>query len=130
MPHTRAHPGRGADSRPRFCHEHSLAASAEIHNLIFPQRTDTESNPGIDHQLWILDEWLEAHNYLASGQPIDGGKTDRPDLLIALDRPGAFAFEPLSKSGGYQRLVLVEFKRALENLDDVPTVKLPHQQSH
>ena len=101
---------------------------AEIHNLIFPQRTDTESNPGIDHQLWILDERLESHNYLASDKPLDGAQGDRPDLLIALDRPGAFAFEPLAKSAGYQRLVLVEFKRALEDLDTVPTDKLPHQQ--
>lgn len=56
---------------------------AEIHNLIFPQRTDTESNPGIDHQLWILDERLESHNYLASDKPLDGAQGDRPDLLLS-----------------------------------------------
>lgn len=99
-----------------------------IHNLVFPQRTDTESNPGVDHQLWILDERLESHNYLASDKPMDGAQGDRPDLLIALDRPGAFASEPFSKSRGYERMVLVEFKRALTDLASVPTDDLPHQQ--
>ena len=56
----------------------------QIHNLIFPQRTDTESAPGTDHQLWIVDERLESHNYLASDQPMDGAKGDRPNLLILI----------------------------------------------
>jgi len=101
---------------------------AAIHNLIFPQRLDTESNPGVDHQLWILDERLESHDYLASDKPMDGGKGDRPDLLIALDRPGAFACEPASMADGYDKIVLVEFKQALRNLATVPTDDLPHQQ--
>jgi len=95
---------------------------------VFPQRSDTESAPGTDHQLWILDERLESHDYLASDKAMDGKSGDRPDLLIALDRPGAFGSEPFSKSAGYERLVLVEFKRALEDLAKVPTDDLPHQQ--
>lgn len=101
---------------------------AAIHGLVFPQRVDTESNPGIDHQLWILDERLESHDYLASDKPMDGRKGDRPDILIALDRPGAFACEPASKSDGYDKMVLVEFKQALKDLATVPTDELPHMQ--
>ncbi|MEQ1851621.1 MAG: ATP-binding protein [Chthoniobacteraceae bacterium] len=101
---------------------------AAIHDLIFPQRTDSESSPGVDHQLWIVDERLESHEYLASDQPIDRKQGDRPDLLIALDTPGAFACEPFSKSAGYERVVLVEFKQALKELTSVPTDELPHQQ--
>jgi hypothetical protein len=100
----------------------------EIHNLIFPQKTDTESDPGTAHQLWIIDERLESHKYLASDKPMDGSKGDRPDLLIAFDRPGAFASEPFSKAKGYERIVLVEFKRALEDLATAPTDELPHRQ--
>lgn len=100
----------------------------QIHSLIFPQRADTESAPGTDHQLWIVDERLESHHYLASDLPMDGVKGDRPDLLIALDRPGAFATDPFSKSRGYDRIVLVEFKRALDDLSTLPTDKLPHRQ--
>lgn len=101
---------------------------SEVHNLIFPQRTDTQTNPGIDHQLWILDERLESHRYLASDKPMDGKVGDRPDLLIALDHPGAFASDPSSISVGYDRVVLVEFKRGMENLQNVPTDELPHRQ--
>ena len=101
---------------------------SDVHNLIFPQRTDTESNPGIDHQLWILDERLESHRYLASDQPMDGKKGDRPDLLIALDRPGAFASDPNLVASGYDRVVLVEFKRGMETLQNAPTDELPHRQ--
>ena len=101
---------------------------AAIHDLVFPQRTDTESNPGVDHQLWILDERLESNDYLSSDKPIDGKRGDRPDLLIALDRPGAFASDPPEKSKGYERIVLVEFKQALKDLATVPTDELPHQQ--
>jgi hypothetical protein len=99
-----------------------------IHNLIFPQRTDSETNPGIDHQLWIVDERLESHRYLASDKPMDGKKGDRPDLLIALDAPSAFASDPYSKTSGYERIVLVEFKRALKDLSSIPTDELPHRQ--
>ncbi len=101
---------------------------AAIHSLVFPQRKDTESQPGQDHQLWILDERLESHDYLASDKPMDGARGDRPDILIALDHPGAFASEPLSQTRGYQRMVLVEFKQALKDLAKVPTDELPHQQ--
>lgn len=59
---------------------------------------------------------------------MDGKHGDRPDLLIALDRPSAFGCEPFSKASGYERMVLVEFKRALEDLANVETDKLPHHQ--
>lgn len=101
---------------------------AEIHDLIFPRKTDTESQPGTDHQLWILDDRLESHRYLASDKPMDGIRGDRPDLLIALDHPGAFASDPFSSSAGYERIVLVEFKRALEDLANVKLEELPHRQ--
>jgi hypothetical protein len=100
----------------------------EIHNLVFPKKIDTESTPDIDHQLWIVDERLESHGYLASDKPMDGSKGDRPDLLIALDRPGAFASDPSPKAKGYERIVLVEFKRALTDLTTAPTDDLPHRQ--
>lgn len=98
-----------------------------IHNLIFPQRTDSESNPGVDHQLWIIDERLESHLYLASDQPMDGAQGDRPDLFVALDIPSAFSSES-ARSKGYERIALVEFKKALRDLAKEPTDDLPHRQ--
>lgn len=99
-----------------------------IHNLVFPQKTDTETSGVVEHHLWILDERLESHNYLASDKPLDGKHGDRPDLLIALDRPGAFASDSSPQAKGYERIALVEFKRALRDLTKVPTDELPHRQ--
>jgi hypothetical protein len=98
-----------------------------LHNLIFPQRQTSASTIGFEHQLWIIDERLESHNYLASDSPIDGKTGDRPDLLIALDRPSAFSDEA-QQAKGYERVALVEFKRALEDLSTVATDGLPHRQ--
>lgn len=98
-----------------------------IHNLVFPQHTDSESTVEIPHQLWILDERLESHAYLASDRQLRK-KGDRPDLLLAFDHPGAFASEPKPKAGGYERIVIVEFKRPLKEVANVPTDDLPHRQ--
>lgn len=100
----------------------------EIHNLIFPQRTDTERPVDLPHQLWILDERLESHSYLGSDQPVNGENGDRPDLLVAFNRPGMFASDSAPKAKGYERIALVEFKRALSDLANIPTDDLPHRQ--
>jgi hypothetical protein len=100
----------------------------DIHELIVPMRTDTESAPAFDHQLWIVDERLESHHYLSSDKPLHGSKGDRPDVLIALDRPSAFANEPDEKPAGHDRIVLVEFKQAMKDLVNAPLDKLPHRQ--
>jgi len=105
-----------------------ISKESAIHNLIFPQRTNIESRPLINHQLWILDERLEANTYLASDEPMDGKNGDRPDLLIALDHPGAFASDPSPKANGYDRIALVEFKRPLLDFATCPTDDLPHRQ--
>ena len=100
----------------------------DVHDLLFPMNTDTELPSEISHQLWILDERLEAHSYLASDQPIKGRNSDRPDLLIALDTPGAFG----TGSAGadrYDPVILVELKRPLlANLETCGTDELPHKQ--
>jgi hypothetical protein len=101
---------------------------AAIHDLIFAQRTDSEADYGLSHQLWIVDERLESHDYLASDQPIDGKRGDRPDLLIALNTPGAFACQPFSKAAGYERIIIVEFKQAFRELANLPMEEWPHHQ--
>lgn len=51
-----------------------------IHNVIFPMRDDSESVHYEGHNLWLLDERLNFHTYLASDQPLKSGK--EPDVLI------------------------------------------------
>lgn len=51
-----------------------------VHNIIFPQRTDSEKVRIEDHNLWLIDERLVFSSYVSSDVPINLG--DRPDLLI------------------------------------------------
>ncbi len=56
-----------------------------VHDIIFPRKGDTLKTPFSDHNLWILDERLNFTNYLSSDVPLDGGASERPDL-IAYDK--------------------------------------------
>ena len=58
------------------------ASEATVHKIIFPLKKDSDSICYEDHNLWIIDERLNFTNYLSSELPINGGNTDRPDLLI------------------------------------------------
>jgi hypothetical protein len=87
-----------------------------VHRLIFPLRTTSDSVEFEQQNLWIIDERLAFHRYLASDKPlrsVDEGDFDsgkRPDLLI-FNKPHAFAEDlyPI------QSIVLVEFKRPMRN---------------
>lgn len=87
-----------------------------VHRLIFPLRTTSDGVEFEQQNLWILDERLAFHRYLASDKPLkssEAGEFDsrkRPDLLI-FNKPHAFAenIYPI------QSVVLVEFKRPMRN---------------
>ena len=53
-----------------------------VHDIIFPRKGDTEITSFHDHNLWIVDERLNFTEYIASDLPINGGTTDRADLLV------------------------------------------------
>lgn len=83
-----------------------------IHDVIFPMRT-TSSDADFDKQnLWLIDERMSFHVFLASDQPLASMKPlvvdsrRRPDLLI-FDQPLAYgeSERPLAS------LAIVEFKR-------------------
>ena len=52
-----------------------------IHDIIFPTSTDSDSTPYEKHNLWIIDERLSFHEYLASDKPLNSND-ERPDILI------------------------------------------------
>ena len=52
-----------------------------IHDIIFPTKTDSDSIPYEQHNLWIVDEKLCFHEYLASDKPLNT-KDERPDIII------------------------------------------------
>jgi Histidine kinase-, DNA gyrase B-, and HSP90-like ATPase len=60
-----------------------------VHDIIFPRKKDSETIDYSENNLWIIDERLNFTHYIASDLPLNGGRTDRPDLLI-YDRRVAF----------------------------------------
>ena len=93
-------------------------AEEDLHKLIFPLRETNQSVDYDDHNLWILDERLAYHHFLASDvsfrkqsqSPIAIDSSDRPDIII-YDRP--FAYTPGELDIG--SVVIVEFKRPERN---------------
>lgn len=88
------------------------ALEKTVHRLVFPMRTTSDDVPFEQQNLWIIDERLTFHSFLASDQPLssmsvlDANSDSRPDILI-FDRPLAFTEDgqPLTS------MVVVEFKR-------------------
>tara|TARA_R110001599_G_scaffold353754_1_gene596349 strand:+ start:77 stop:2080 length:2004 start_codon:yes stop_codon:yes gene_type:complete len=59
-----------------------------VHEIIFPTRKDVDNTLFHEHNLWIIDERLNFSEYLSSDLPLDGFKTDRPDILVFDKRIG------------------------------------------
>jgi hypothetical protein len=83
-----------------------------IHRIIYPMRTTSEDVPYEQQNLWIIDERLSFHWFLASDlrlnglRVIDSDSASRPDLLI-FENALTFAEE----EGALHSLVIVEFKK-------------------
>lgn len=82
-----------------------------IHSIIYPMRCTSEDIIYDQQNLWLLDERLSFHTYLASDrpiktlEPIETSSTLRTDLVI-FDSPFIFGdTEP------HQSIVVIEFKR-------------------
>ena len=83
-----------------------------IHEIVFPLRA-TSDDVGADQQnLWLIDEKLAYHFFLASEkalkqvEPANSDENKKPDLII-FNRPFAFVDEDVP----YGSIVIVEFKR-------------------
>ena len=94
--------------------EGKYATEDIVHKLIFPLRKESDDIGYDEHNLWILDERLAFHKYLASDKSFSQNKQivsdslERPDLII-FNKP--FAFSDNDKP--YGSIVLVEFKRPM-----------------
>lgn len=64
--------------------DESGAYSSEgvVHDIIFPRKGDSDATSFRDHNLWIVDERLNFTAWVSSDVPLDGKRTDRPDLLV------------------------------------------------
>lgn len=86
-----------------------------VHEIIFPLRRTSDDIDFSHQNLWIIDEKLAYHHYLASDIPfkkmdIGVDSTDRPDLII-FNNPTVFA----DQKSGFSSIVIVEFKRPMRN---------------
>ena len=95
-----------------------FAKEETIHRLIFPLRCTSDDIDYEDHNLWLIDERLAYHQYLASDKPfkkleiLGADSNDRPDLISFNDYfENKFAFsDTVSK---FQSIVIVELKRPM-----------------
>ncbi len=87
-----------------------------IHDIIFPLKHTSDEIDYERQNLWVIDEKLAFHNYLASDKPlnqvepviVDSAK--RPDIII-FDTPFAF----VNDGTPYSSIVIIEFKRPGRN---------------
>lgn len=89
-----------------------------VHALVCPLRVCSEQLDYNDMNLWLIDEKLAYHYYLASdktmkSQLIDGEMSNKePDLLI-YNNP--LLFNDTSMKYGYVSLTIIEFKKPMRN---------------
>jgi hypothetical protein len=88
-----------------------------IHEIVFPLKKTSEDVRIENMNLWIIDEKLAYHYFLASdkrlnqiGDTIEVDSDDRPDLLI-FNRPFALA----DSGPPFSAIVIIEFKRPARN---------------
>ena len=60
-----------------------------VHDIIFPRKGDSAATAYDDHNLWIIDERLNFTFFVHSDKPLDGGTSERPDILV-FDKPVLF----------------------------------------
>ncbi len=84
-----------------------------IHQLVFPMQTISDDIDYSSHNLWLIDEKLSYHYYLASDKklksmsPIESASLNEPDIII-FDKPFAFTDESKHPFGN---ITIIEFKR-------------------
>jgi hypothetical protein len=91
-----------------------------IHRLIMPMRKDSSEVEFEGMNLWVLDERLTFHDYLASDKPVssmpitDSKSTKEPDIcaLYVEDNPILVAED---QHPPFSSLTIVEFKRPMRN---------------
>lgn len=87
-----------------------------IHSIVFPLRTTSDDVDYEAQNLWLVDERLEYHRFLASDRPIstypvvDASSRKEPDIVI-FNKSMAF----VESDTPYHSVVLIEFKRPLRD---------------
>jgi len=84
----------------------------KVHQILYPMRTTSDETDFENQNLWIIDEKLAYHYYLASDmkfsqmEPLDLDSEQRPDILI-FDHPSAF----VEGEYPFYSMVILELKK-------------------
>jgi hypothetical protein len=70
------------DKKISFNGEKKYHKEDEPHKLFYQMKTTSDTVPYEGNNLWLIDERLNFHDYLASDLPLDGAKGDRPDIIV------------------------------------------------
>ncbi len=112
------------DRRLQARNDEKYPLEESVHKIIFPLRKTSDDVPAEEMNLWIIDERLAFHYFLASDKYLDNlddfdfKDHDRPDILI-FNRP--FAFADTASTATFPSIVIIEFKRPMRedyNADD------------
>lgn len=93
------------------------AYEKNIHEIIFPMQKTSDDIDYQSHNLWIIDEKLAYHYYLASDKSlasipiIESNSKKEPDIII-FDKPFAFTDEDKQP---FRNISIIEFKRPGRN---------------
>lgn len=91
-----------------------------IHSLLIPMRTESDDLSADGSNLWIIDERLAFHDYLASDKtlksmPITGSESTKEPDVIATRLAGAPVLAAEGNSLPLSSIVVVEIKRPMRN---------------
>ncbi|MCH7229701.1 hypothetical protein L0U85_02325 [Glycomyces sp. L485] len=92
-----------------------------IHSLLIPMRTDSNEIGTDASNLWIIDERLAFHDYLASDKPLKSmpvtgdGSTKEPDILATrlVEAPNAPVLAAAGEKLPLPSIVVIELKRPM-----------------
>lgn len=97
--------------------EDKFQSEKTIHEIFFPIKKESDDVKYEQQNLWLIDERLAYHYYLASDKPISDmpvlngiESTDRPDLFIF---NSSFAF--VNEEAPFNSFIIVEFKKPERN---------------
>lgn len=116
------------DDNGHYCKEE------RVHEIIMPMRTTSDDVKFQDNNLWIIDERLVFHHYLASDKTFksmevtDCDSNRRPDILVdnVFDNP---LFVSEKETPPFATLRIVEFKRPMrDNMESEDSTKNPIDQ--
>lgn len=104
---------KNSEIRYKDQEQQKYAYEKNIHQLIFPMTKTSDDIDYLQHNLWIIDEKLAYHHYLASDmkikkmEEVENNSGKDPDLII-FDSPFAFTDE---EEQPYRNITIIEFKR-------------------